>query len=297
MRSEAWALCVAVTMLACEGRGSRGLQSAHTLRPEVCVALRVVGEPPARAVLVQALTLGSHDHLQLDTGADRSVLYGSPVPTRLELGLFPDRTVTAALRPDLPIEAIAPAGRLVGTVGTDALAGRTLVFDTPAMRLCSVVDPPPTALPSRFAHGKILVSLSMGDTRLEDVAFDTGAQFGLVVDPPDFERLTGRAVTDPHNGHVSVPAWGRRVAVVTAPTRADVTLGGLGLGRLEVATVPAAPDTFARVRRFRLRGLLGWPALAGRVFALTLGPGEGLSQKSPRPCFAGVTSDGILPLP
>jgi len=272
MRSEAWALQLAVTMLACSHRVSRTVGSAQTRRPEICVALRVVGEPPARAVLVQALTADPNDYMQLDTGADRSVLYGSVAPTRREIGLFQDRTVTAVVRPDLPIEPVAPTGRLLGTVGTDALAGRTLVFDTPALRLCSVATPPRATLPARFAHGKIFVSLSMGDLRLDDVAFDTGAQFGLVVDPPDFERLTGRTLTDPHNGHASVPAWGRAVAVVTAPARDDVSLGGRALGRLEVATVPEAPDTFARVRRFRLRGLLGWPALAGRVFAIVLEP-------------------------
>jgi hypothetical protein len=121
-----------------------------------------------------------------------------------------------------------------------------------------------------FEHGKIWVTVAVGERRVDHIAFDTGAQFGLVVDPLDFEDLTGRTAADDRNVRHSVGAWGSRLEVVTAPARADVSVGGRSLGRLDIATVPAAPSTFRSVRRFPMRGLLGWPALAGRPFAVSL---------------------------
>jgi hypothetical protein len=50
-------------------------------------------------------------------------------------------------------------------------------------------------------------------------------------------------------------------------------LAGLALSgsvAIDIATVPSAPSTFRSVRRFTMRGLLGWPALGGQTFAVSL---------------------------
>jgi hypothetical protein len=220
-------------------------------------------------VLVPSLGRTPPELLQLDTGADRSVVYGVEHPRTV--GVFRDLFVAAEARPDLSEDALPGGARVVGTAGTDALEGRVLVFDAPRRLLCAVQDLGATlVLRSRYAFGKIFVTVNVGADALEQVAFDTGAQFDLVVDPPDFERFTGRTVDDVRNLRLPVHAWGQELSVVVAPSGEEVAVGELRLGKVDVATVPATPDMFSRVRRFRLRGLLGWPALARQRFAVSL---------------------------
>lgn len=268
-------LAPALCLVAASGCGSARVAGGSGDPAPVgdeCVALRSAGEPPAMALLVPALGFEAGSYVQVDTGADASVFYGQPGPRRT-LSVFPDLAVTPPFRSDLAVETLPDGGRIVGTAGTDVLAGRTLLFDPLRSLLCEVAEPPAAlTVPSRFEHGKVFVTLSAGQQRFEHFALDTGAQFGLVVDPPVFEALTGRSPEDASNRRIEVPAWGARLEVATAPSRDDVLLDGRSLGRLEVATVPATPDLFARVRRFPLGGLLGWPALADRPFAITLAP-------------------------
>lgn len=256
-----------------DGSGER----APEIPSRECVSLHVRDVEGSTVLLVPARGLPG-SFLQLDTGADRSVLYGDAARAASgPVGVFSRRSIVPASRAELTVDSAPGLGRVVGTAGTDVLAGSVLVFDPVGRELCAGDRAPPGTwvVPSRFENGKAFVSLSMAGRTLADLAFDTGAQFGLVVDRGDLEEMTGVRTEDPTNRRTKVTAWGETLVVVVAPARADVALGGRSLARLEVATIESRPDAFAKVRRFRLRGLLGWPALGGRAFALDLRAGGG----------------------
>lgn len=199
---------------------------------------------------------GKRYWMQLDTGADRTILYARPEDVAHRFGYTIE---SSAGHESVCVPKVGLGGRVLnakrfffmpamsdgqslsGTIGIDALIGYVVVLDLPARRFCLVQpDDFPMALLSAFAGasgslagGKFLFSPVVDGRPLEKFAFDTGSSAaGLsVVHKIVWAELTGRDPNDPVVRHLTIPAWGRQLVSVYAPARGAASISAISLGK------------------------------------------------------------------
>ncbi|RSK40137.1 hypothetical protein [Hymenobacter perfusus] len=122
--------------------------------------------------------------------------------------------------------------KLIGSIGSDFLAGKVLIIDYPQRRMC-VLDSVDaywrgrtTFVASRLKNGRMHIPVTVGP-RTYWTLFDTGASiFPLNTDYATWQSLTGTtAVTD----SMRLPSWGEMVWFYGAPMPQDAYLGTLKL--------------------------------------------------------------------
>lgn len=124
--------------------------------------------------------------------------------------------------------------KLIGSIGSDFLAGKVLIIDYPQRRMC-VLDSVnaywrgrTTFVASRVKNGRMHIPITIGP-RTYWTLFDTGASiFPLSTDYAIWQSLTGTAsVTDSIRGS----SWGEMVSFYGAPMQQDAYLGTQRLPR------------------------------------------------------------------
>ncbi|GEM_PF-1346698 len=200
--------------------------------------------------------------LQLDTGANVTMLYGQfPVKAgwvskgaeafRARSFIMAGTTID---RPKIYVNAeIDEDPTLRGTLGLPALLGRVAVIDYPAKRFClfAEADVPAPFKTADFVrailrNAKFHVPISSGPFKSDTVVFDTGSsEMPLHVDLAAWKVITGRASTERAPTSLQGTAWGKPFTLTGAPALLPVKLGGTILGKVNVFTNPAAPDSFS----------------------------------------------------
>jgi hypothetical protein len=226
---------------------------------------------------------GPHE-LQLDLGADGSVLYGGMVQLRpdAEAEFGSTRRVTVSgtiaghriaaesvgviLGDGLPLRRGQPPTS-VGLLGLTFFEKRVLVLDYPRRRLAILEEGQqvPVALertaeflPVTYRDGKLYLPTEIGGVMHRDAFFfDTGAgPFPLVVDPKEWRRLTGRAEDDPANENLLASGW-VDMKMAGAPSRMPLRVGPAEMRAPAVYFVRDPPGAVDFGRWPRTTGLLG----------------------------------------
>ena len=159
-------------------------------------------------------------------------------PTSLPLAFGPNRVphpVLAAQSGDeVPKDSLwTKSDKLVGTIGSDFLAGRVLVIDYPRQRMC-VLDSVDaywrartTFVTGRVVHHRLQIPLTVRHHTYWAV-FDTGASlFPLSTDEATWRTLAGPGAVPTDT--LPVSSWGKEVPFYGAPLRDTVYLGALAL--------------------------------------------------------------------
>ena len=200
--------------------------------------------------------------LQLDTGANVTILYGQ---LAVKSGWaakgaenFQARSFSVAgaaldrpkiyVNPDMDED---PAVR--GTLGLPALLGKVTVIDYPAKRFCLFAEADlPTPLRqadfvrAMLRNAKFHVPITSGTFASDTVVFDTGSsEMPLHVDLAAWKIITGRTSTDNAPASIKGMAWGKPFTLAGAPALSPVMLGEIALGKVDVFTNPDAPASFS----------------------------------------------------
>jgi hypothetical protein len=287
------------------GHRFRALPDLQSRRPDErrdlleeleCADFRWVDEPDIadKAAMLVTLTVGDKPlEFQLDTGIPVTVIaesgaekhgieyrfdetdgsaFTAPVDLELAGERYPQRQVF--IKPNISPE---PAG----SVGLDLLMGKIVVFDFPGGRFCvrEANDPGVAALmessaftPVDVRDGKLFIDIEIGDERLEDVFFDTGASaFPLHVDLPVWQRLTGRNGAEVSNTRWQVRSWGTTVNFVGAPALGEMAVGGARIARPTVFYLEEKPESF-KDWPFPVQGLIGNVPFLDQVVVLDMRP-------------------------
>lgn len=213
---------------------------------------------PVRAKLVAQFDLGSDATMLYENALrnyfpSRAQLYAAVDTTRpstfdtgvrnypttgLPLTFGPSRVARPVLAAhsgdEVPRDSLwTKTDKLVGTIGSDLLAGRVLVIDYPRRRMC-VLDSVDaywrartTFVAGRVVHHRLQIPLTVR-RRTYWAVFDTGASlFPLSTDEATWRTLVGpgAAPTDT----LPVSSWGKEVPFYGAPLRDTVYLGPLAL--------------------------------------------------------------------
>ncbi|MCF8242663.1 MAG: hypothetical protein K9J16_14895 [Melioribacteraceae bacterium] len=225
--------------------------------------------------------------LQLDTGLDVTLLYGEIACERgweeqggmyhvpnLEIGDIELGPMWFHSRTKIPT-----ADGLLGSLGLDVLWGRMLVIDYPGKRLALMT---PGEMPGWFLEriswtpavlrdGKFFPYVSLADSGVEDMFFDTGSSaFSIIVDRAFWIELTG--CHDPENAatrHV-VNSWGNAVTAIGEPAKGPLVVGSVRIQRPEVFYIEENPKLFEQWP-FPTRGLIGNAPFWDRVVVVDLG--------------------------
>jgi hypothetical protein len=234
--------------------------------------------------------------LQLDTGSNRSFLYGRDVLRRhgwqAEAGSPHDRTLRSGAlggkpfenHPFLVLDEMRESSdgqrTLSGTAGLDLLAGAVTLIDMQRQRVC-VVETPRAELTAGFAtvdaridHEKLFIAARVGQRAVPNLFYDSGASaFSLVVDYPDWKLLTGQEADAPGVRENKAMAWGRALTVLSAPLAEPLMIGELTLPDAQASFVYERPTMFSHFP-FPARGLIGNRPFFDRAVLLDLRPGQ-----------------------
>ena len=233
-------------------------------------------------------------YMQLDTGLNLTVLYGTPyeevlrrhnafAPEKLGGAPSPQGYARAALSArvgrlvlkDAPVVvrkdyggSVKNQGRpKIGSVGLDLFAERVLLLDFPARRF-AILDkgePVPADIERRASffpvterNGKLFVTVSHGDDPLGELFYDTGASAFTLLPPAVWRRVTGREGPEPDNVRVAVPSWGRSFTAVGAPSLKPLRVGTFDAGRQTVYFAESPlPNVDFEHYPFKVGGLVG----------------------------------------
>jgi hypothetical protein len=193
--------------------------------------------------------------MQLDTGADFTVLYQIPF-NQLK---YPAQPITGqedfvALSGSIgncpfdsfPVFMYKDFGDsindkkehpVIGSVGQDILVGRILVLDFPKKRFC-LTDSFDTAVKSLLSRAsfvnlnrrdnKLFVHVQIADTSSDDFFYDTGASlFPMTTSKAMWQKLIGLQGNEKSNIRMSVPSWGQEAVLIGAPSKGALTFGTL----------------------------------------------------------------------
>jgi len=220
-------------------------------------------------------------YVQFDTGAPYSLLYGKPLaalrqayPTAqlpaprqdtvhnfsLALGTGQLHARRLLVRPygqgQIPADSTSPF--IIGTLGTDALAGQVLVLDYPHQRF-SLYARLPDSLASRaqftplsFASRRVLLRMGLQGQE-QQFLFDSGSSaFSLLTNQSTWQTLATPAAT-PHTSGVN--SWGRRLLAHTVASGEALQVGAL---RVPLRTVTYLDGTsFWQQALMRFSGMTG----------------------------------------
>jgi hypothetical protein len=262
---------------------------------QFCSPIRWLHTPDqARAGLaVQAALNGKVVYFQLDTGAARSVLYrrlvndaGIDIPWQGDGALAglafegaERRSIDFSVDDDLTDNGHADnedadSLPVVGSIGLDALVGRTTILDFRRSRFCIIEAH--HALPfehvewvdARLQFGRIFVTVKAGNREYPGFFYDSGSNsFSAVVEKDMWKVLTGKRPVDASD-HKSVDSWGSKLAFYGAPSVQPLHLGALSLGMPTIFS--ADLDLFDRRRGEQ--GVIGNRVFENGTLILNLGP-------------------------
>ena len=239
--------------------------------------------------------------LQLDTGLDVTLIYGSlttdadweecdgayrvPSLTIGDMSLGP-----TWVRADRGMSA---GGGLLGSIGLDLLVGHAVIIDYPGQRfaLASLGDIPGGLLrrvswtPATLRDGKLFPHVIVNGQYLGDMFFDTGSSaLDVVVDLETWTTLTGVSSPDSAAIHWTAGSWGDAVTLVGQPALGPLVVGAAKVERPNVFYMAEQPRLFESWP-FPATGLIGNAAFFDRVVVLDLGlrPRFGLLEGGARP--------------
>lgn len=213
------------------------------------------------AISVPVMLNGRALRMQLDTGANATILYGK-IATQAGWATataeqFRAQTLTVAgattNRPEIFLNREMEADADVqGTLGLPALFGRVAVVDYPGQRFCLFAEPDlPAALATggsvhaMLRNGKFYIPLKAGSFASDLMVFDTGSsEMALHVDLAAWKTLTGRSDTQGAPAALKGMAWGNPFVLAGAPSAEPMTIGKVTLGQPILFTNPATPNSF-----------------------------------------------------
>jgi hypothetical protein len=230
---------------------------------------------------------GTRGWLQVDTGLDVTLLYGSVARGRGWVtydGMYRVPSVKIGDMTLGPVwvhtrEETSAQGELIGSLGLDLLVGSLVVIDYPGQRFALLKhgDAPvwlwqeTTWTPAVLRDGKLFLYVILGGVGVDNLLFDTGSSsFDIIVDLEDWTRLTGYDDSDGAPMRKEVASWGRKLTAVGAPARGPLTIGSAHLGDVDVYFLKEQPNLFSSWP-FPARGLVGNAAFWDRVAILDLG--------------------------
>ena len=220
-------------------------------------------------------------YVQFDTGAPYSLLYGKPLAAlrqaypaaqlpmprqdtvhsfSLALGSGKVHARRLLVRPygqaQLPADSTAPF--IIGTLGTDALAGQVLVLDYPHQRFSLYARLPDSLVrraqftPLSFASRRVLLRMSLQGQE-QQFLFDSGSSaFSLLTNQGTWQKMAMPAAT-PHISGVN--SWGRRLLAHTVACGEELQVGAL---RVPLRTVTYLEGTsFWQQALMRFSGMTG----------------------------------------
>lgn len=242
--------------------------------------------------------------LQLDFGADRTVLYGGTV-AKYHVPVGADGRLHGSLGAreesfDGIVSGTIDGGTvdghpIVGTLGADFFVTHALALDLVHDRyaLAPTVARLPhevsdvTFVPMRYEstalyRNKLVISARAGTNRLERVLFDTGSSpFALVVNARAWPRITGRSLGDKRNLIVHANQFGAPVTLVGAPGTGSLQVGSASLDSPMVFAVTAGAGASAIVEPFD--GVTGNALFARRYVLVVDVPAARLGMKAIAP--------------
>ena len=242
------------------------------------------------AMVVPVVLDGQPYRLQLDTGADYSMVYGDIADQREwpVIGGFPRLAPSAeiggmSLGPIhiLQNASMVPDDESQGTLGLDQLIGHVTVIDYPGQRFCLMErGAAPEAVwmetiwsPADLRNGKLFLPVTLDGEPLDALAFDTGSSASAVfVDYAPWLALTGAADSTEATTRWVGTSWGETITVAGRPIQGQLQIGA----RIVPSEAAAAfttlndPEDFAGWP-FRIGGLVGNAGLWDRVVVLDLG--------------------------
>ena len=168
--------------------------------------------------------------MQLDTGADASVLYGvpyhprssaDPCATQRECTLSGEfgatRFENVQFRVDPKFGASPPPGEVahLGTIGAQFFEHRVLLLDFVAGRIVILTR-----------NHKMFVALTLNGAEVRELFFDTGSSaMALMTTRGRWLEWTGRQPGDPQNRKFIASSWGKRVRAIGAPIKGAMCIG------------------------------------------------------------------------
>ena len=242
--------------------------------------------------------------LQLDFGADRTVLYGGTV-AKYHVPVAADGRLHGSLGAreesfDGIVSGTIDGGMvdghpIVGTLGADFFVTHSLALDLVHDRyaLAPTVARLPhevsdvTFVPMRYEstalyRNKLVVSARVGNKRLDRVLFDTGSSpFALVVNAREWPSMTGRSLGDKRNFIVDANQFGTPVTLVGAPGTGSMQIGTASLDSPTVYAVTAGAGASSIVEPFD--GVTGNALFARRYVLVVDIPAARLGMKAIAP--------------
>jgi hypothetical protein len=251
---------------------------------------------PHAAILLPVTLDGAACRMQLDTGAEVSVLYRHELPAamgvdgetaqaRLTVGTLTQSRRFQLMYPDMPDERRAGCreggDHLAGTIGNDLLLDRAIQLDlgkarfrilagnaAPSASAPAVARVLPFTLEPAGGGMAPILAARLPDGATARLLFDTGSAGGdLLV----FREADWLAMVDAGQSaqvtRLEGSAWGQPISCATAPSRSPVRIGSLELP----AGLPVAYCTTAGAATWGNRseyGVLGLKPFAGRTLLI-----------------------------
>ncbi len=277
------AAALAVSALLADAAPARGLRpsddrdaaSASLRGLPQCVAFAWVSAGKGRPRGAMTVPIGIDGRqltVQLDTGADVSMIYGDIADkagwvARGERFFLAHRLTigtTSITRPNVQANRDMTADEVQGTLGLPELVGRVAVIDYPGQRFCLFDDadvPEPIRrarlVSASLRNAKLWLPLRIGDVKSDAILFDTGSsEMPLRVDAANWTKMTGVADGKNATARFTGRAWGKPISFDGASARTAMMLGDIDLGRPTVFTDPSDPASFAGWP-FRADGIIG----------------------------------------
>lgn len=255
-------------------------------------ALTTGGQNIAHAALlvdVRLDSIGMPATMQLDTGADKDILYTNTYNSLRPKDTPGDKywiglTGTVAGRPfkgdwfahsdqGSPVEAGKTP--LLGTIGAAFFERRILLLDFPAQRLAILgkgEDLPAEFaqriefVPLEYRNGKMFVTVTLNDVEDPDMFFDTGcSSMAVLTTRRRWLELTGVQAGDLHNTEILGESWGKPVRWVGAPLKSKMSIGKVVINQPLIYFEPTGLPNFDFEKYpYKTSGLFGIVAFDGR---------------------------------
>lgn len=241
------------------------------------------------AIIIAAELNGSAIDLQLDTGSDATIIYGTYADERGWSVASEKRFAPRALS----VSGVDLTGGYVyvmrtmhseglrGTLGLADLSGKIVVIDYPAYRFCifrPAEVPDEITSRSHFAHailrnGKLFLPLQFGAAGGSDFIFDTGSsEVPLNINHRLWREVTGLAEPTLAPIKMKGSAWGKPITMDGAPpAQTEAHVGPIVVKLRNVYTKEGADDEFAD-EPFKVSGIIGNAPFWDGIVTLDLTP-------------------------